>query len=216
VNLNFSSCKLQDQTLADIQNFTNLVTLRFEWCSNLKDPGLRYLTAMTRLSTLDLSFCYEISDEGLPCLAIPSLTWLSLRRCDQITDYGISHLLPKLTRLLHLDLCSCEKLTDTGVWCIEGSVGTRIETLLLDYCENITDRGVQTIASMNSLTVLDLSNCPKITSNAFLCLTELKNLKVLELFGSKCPKATATILRMEAEKRMKNNVNNVPLEIRGA
>lgn len=89
------------------------------------------LQDVKELRFLDLSENRNVTNDGLARLkALPQLTGLNLSSCT-ITNYGITHLreLP------------------------------RLETLILIYCNRLTDESLKTFESMRSLKYLDLQGC---------------------------------------------------------
>ena len=104
------------------------------------------------MTSLELFYCTEITDVGCSqhLSALSQLNVLSIGSCDRITDIGFSHL-PRLS-----------SLSEQSLW--NGKV---------------TDVGVAHFSEWTHLTSLSFGDCLKITSEALVCLKNLKNLQRL-------------------------------------
>ena len=137
----------------------------------------------------------SIRARGLPDKDIPSLIGLNNLRTiffdhgnavkdAKITDYGLNNLaiiqLPNLQRLM---LGYCYNITNNGLQYI-AKLKT-IKNLSLMACTGIDDNGLQYLVEMSSLEWLDLRGCPKITDRGIIVLAEMKNLKEILLGGCK-------------------------------
>jgi DNA repair protein RAD7 len=95
----------------------------------------------------------------------PNLTHLQLSEIGKLDDASLGQLHP-LVHLVHLDVSSAGNITDDGVVPLIKAVGAKLEVLILDKNENLTDRvlveGVKT--SCTRLSELSLGFLPKLQS----------------------------------------------------
>ena len=106
--------------------------------------------------------------------------WLS--RARRLTDDGLAQLakldLPHLDTLL---LGWCEHITDAGLEHV--SQMQMLQYLELAANTHISDTGLAQLASMKSLTGLNLSGCPGITDRGLLHLTTKRDWQYIDLSG---------------------------------
>ncbi len=113
-------------------------------------------------------------------LGIPKPVTDLFLKGNQITDDNLAKLeyLQHLT-LLSLDQCS---ITDKGIKEIGKLPG--LEHLTLFYCNNITDASLNNLATMRSLTTLNIStDSNQVSGCNVYCLSALPNLGTLQLVG---------------------------------
>ncbi|XP_055631275.1 F-box/LRR-repeat protein fbxl-1-like [Toxorhynchites rutilus septentrionalis] len=111
-----------------------------------------------------------------------------------IKDPGIIDVLRKQTNLVHLDLTSFLNLTDFALIAIAESMPL-LKSLKLNGCWLLTDFGISEIRKLRKLTVLDLSDCDRVTDEGFLKVISNKqgnNLK--ELYLSMLPSITEKVI----------------------
>ena len=189
----------------------NLLELNLSSCEGITDKGLTCLVKKCRnIQSLYLYRCIRITDDAIVQVAnhCRSLKKLSLRNCN-ITDYSILQLTKHCHEITDLDLSSCDKLTDESISQIsvglplleslsleeislltDNSISTllacsRIHTLKLAYCKNITQKSItQLVEGCQLMQTLDLSYCNQISLDyLFATLSKWKNLKNLSLKG---------------------------------
>lgn len=115
---------------------------------------------------------------------------MDLEECNQITDSTLSH--------LAMGCPSLEKLV--RIWLLESNKKFLIKRSLsqtLSHCELITDEGIRQLAASNcaaeSLSVLELDNCPLITDLTLEHLVSCHNLQRIELYD--CQMITRAAIR---------------------
>ena len=163
---------------------------------NITDDDLANLAAMPQLWKLDLSGCNKITDAGLRHLHnLPLLEHLDLTDCGKITVNGFQNLQAALPECLiesppvavklgifygdgDDSASPAEDITDDDLANLRG---TRIRTLELSGCDEITDAGLAVIAEMPQLRTLSVSNCEQITSAALRHLAGLTQLRALKM-----------------------------------
>lgn len=107
----------------------------------------------------------------------PNLTELNLLESRRLTQDGVALLSP-LTRLTSLHLDTCENLTDSGVKSLKE---LPLRSLALSNCSQITDTGIKNITEFKNLQHLLLSQNKKLTGNCLHTLSTLSNLHSLTL-----------------------------------
>lgn len=124
------------------------------------------------------------------------LTSLHLRQCDQLTNDGFIHLIKVQPNLTHLDLTFSVRITDPSVMQICETMKS-LKVLKLRRCRALTDVSVKMISDLTELKVLDISECDSITSAAIIDGIASKRNEVLEeLYLSAlniCDKAITTV-----------------------
>ncbi|XP_053685766.1 F-box/LRR-repeat protein fbxl-1-like [Sabethes cyaneus] len=111
-----------------------------------------------------------------------------------IKDPGIIDILQKHTHLVHLDLTSFLNLTDFALIAIAHSMPL-LKTLKLNGCWLLTDFGIAEIQKLRKLTVLDLSDCDRVTDDGFLkAIVEQKRINMRELYLSMLPGITESVI----------------------
>ena len=164
LNLNCTIITGEGFTGSSLQLY-NLETLSMKWCSKLTDRGLSELFRITgpQLKTLDLTSS-RMTGEGLRGLSLGLNKLETLILTDSyFTDRGLSELL-RLTGLMEL---------------------TKLETLDLDFCISITDRGLCNLLTICGLQLQSLNLNGTLISGAVLAdwiedhpLERLKKLEI--------------------------------------
>uniref|UniRef100_A0A6B2LLD2 F-box/LRR-repeat protein 15-like leucin rich repeat domain-containing protein n=1 Tax=Arcella intermedia TaxID=1963864 RepID=A0A6B2LLD2_9EUKA len=132
------------------------------------------------MQKVDLSLCHLITDSALSLfLDYPALHTLNLSGCIGLTDKIVEHL-ESLLNLKHLTLYRCQQLTDEGIsklfYC-----KFQLEYLSLSHLYNLTDCAFQNIAAQGQLVELNV-RYTKITDDGIKYFLGLKNLKILILY----------------------------------
>ncbi len=117
-----------------------------------------------KIASLSLSQCRDITDAALSHLAaLPELDSLDLSRT-QITDEGLQAI--SNLKLRMLDLSYCENITDKGLQTVkQGKLSQYLKQLKLSNCKKVGDEGVRALRYCPNLTLLDLSGLPKLTDD---------------------------------------------------
>ncbi|XP_053572511.1 dynein regulatory complex subunit 6 [Bombina bombina] len=183
--------KITDISLKHISALKNIVVLNVADCVRISDPGVRQVLegpSGAKIRELNLTNCVRVSDLSLLRIAqkCHSLTYLSLRFCENVTDSGIE-LLGNMLLLLSIDL-SGTSITDQGLSVL--GANSKIKELIVSECPGISDIGIQKFCQQSrDLEQLDISHCLQVTNNtvetlAFCC----KTITSLSIAG--CPKVT--------------------------
>ena len=152
---------------------------------------------LINLTHLNLSYC-NIYDDDLRSISssIEHLAYLDLSENNEISDTGISYLLPLAETLCNINLHGCGKLTDDAL----GHLSLMCNLNVLDISGSlITDNGLSLFASflsINKLTSLDISNNCYVTNIGIAKIAVLKNLKYLNLSNTKVTKKASMLVNL--------------------
>lgn len=154
----------QRATRAVASGCAALTTLRLGGCSKLDARCVTpLLDACTGLHTLALAQCTRVDDALAAYMAKHrSLTNLSLRGCDLITDHGAKALVRGRAPLQALVLADCgPRVTDAALMALsEGPVAASLRRLDLAGCSSITSTGVGWLADKcPAMQVLNVHRC---------------------------------------------------------
>ncbi|CAI5728408.1 unnamed protein product [Hyaloperonospora brassicae] len=184
---------------AVLQHFTELQELELRKCHILK-RGFEYISRLKKLAKLDLGET-SLTDAALVeiCNGVSSLKALNISNT-AVSDngtFGLARL--KKLRTLHLDtqeitnraladvcfLPQLERLDLFGANITDDGLLYLVqlhELRELTICGgNVSDHGVEVISKLASLTYLNLSQNPNITSKSLSCLRSLTSLQCLNL-----------------------------------
>lgn len=160
-----------DQTFRLLgQHCTDLTALKLDDSeTTATDQGLQYLSSRcTKLQTLWLQWKVPvITDEAASALSknCPMLTKLILINTF-IGDKGLFALAKSCPKLAHLCLAHSQ-ITDEGLIEFAQSLGNRLISIDLSYCQNIIGNGIAKLASScPNLTLINLIGCQNITLRA--------------------------------------------------
>ncbi|KAL2945110.1 DNA repair protein rhp7 [Bienertia sinuspersici] len=159
----------------------------------------------SNLTVLQLDLCgHCLSDislqKALVSKNLSALTTISLKGACRISDVGLAALVSSTPALRSLNLSHCSLLTDVGIDSIANSLGSNLQELYLDECDDLNAmRMLPMLQRMRSLDVLSLRGLLSV-SDKFIrefILTNGENMKELVLDG--CEKLTDSSLKFIAE-----------------
>lgn len=116
-----------------------------------------------------------------PLYGLRTLHSLNLVGCTRLTEKGFKYLTYICSNIKHLNLKGCTKINDT---CLEYlSNFSQLESLNLTGCTHITDKGLLSLSKIKSknLESLDLTFCHQITDQGIHCISQIPNIKYLDL-----------------------------------
>lgn len=148
------------KAIAKSPRMKDLQTLQMSNCLKLTDEAARAIadSEYIRLSNLHIDGCQGITNTGVKAIAacpqMKDLQTLVLSYC-AITDEALKALAEsKYIRLRYLDFSSC-KITDNGAKTIAESPNMGdLQTLILNYCNHLTNEGIKAI--INSVHLVNL------------------------------------------------------------
>ena len=129
-------------------------------------PALKGLARrFPMLTDLDLSYSDATDDDvRLVADSFPSLTRLSLERCDSISDASLEVLARALPNLLALKLLGCRDVSDVGVRLLVPRCCS-LRELHVGWCD-ISDSSLQVLAQLSRcLTLIDVSGCARVSDH---------------------------------------------------
>lgn len=142
---------LADKDIPALTHFKHLKILDFEggWAvedARLTDAGLKTLAGLElhELTNLSLGYNHNITDAGLSYLVpLDSIKWLGLANVPGISDAELTSI-AKMTNLEGLDIRGCTRITDAGL----GTIASMqyLTVVLLDGCTRVTPAGVAALA----------------------------------------------------------------------
>ena len=171
LSLDLKYCySLTPQSLRDINQCTNLLSLRFPNVLEASTPSLPCLPKLCTIHTLQsLELCHQLqlTDSFLLSLVhLPKLTSLIIPGCYLVTDIGISHL-NHCPLLSSLNISYLNLITDSSLLGLQ----LDLHSLTARMCPQITQLGLSSvIESSTSLVYLDVSSCENVTAG---CLPSL-------------------------------------------
>ena len=184
-SVELGSCHgVNDSVLATLGALPKMRKVDLSSCDNFTEVGLAALGAAKLLTTLLLPACWQIDDTMLItlCSAMPNLITLSLFEAGEgVSDAGLLHL-TSMTCLTGLDLgYSCWAHTSEGLQQVVSALPA-LKMLNIGGAEGVTDTILATVASkLTSLTILDVSECQRVTDQGVQHLSQLTNLQELHL-----------------------------------
>ncbi|CAL1290006.1 unnamed protein product [Larinioides sclopetarius] len=133
------------------------------------------------LRSLDLSWVEGLNDSVIRDLLSPPpdsrpgfiegktrlrhLTEVKLAGAD-ISDVSVRLLAHHLPLLSKIDLSHCHKVTDMGIAVLGAAKATRLHSLDVSSCSNITDTSLEALKRCTNLAHLDLRDCGQVTEAA--------------------------------------------------
>lgn len=165
--------------------FEEAKEINLEFAQGLEDGHLKYLEGK-EIQTLNLNACQTITDVGVQIVAknCPKLRSFSIYWNLRVTDNGIKALLKNCTEITTLNLSGCKGMTNKILETIcTFCVGIKI--LNLTRCLKLTDEGLaQLLENCPNIEVLYLYAISSFTDKSYTKLSNLRDLKVLDLCGA--------------------------------
>ncbi|KAK2432585.1 F-box/LRR-repeat protein [Trifolium repens] len=210
-SITLDGCIITSDGLKAIGNLgISLKELSLSKCSGVTDEALSFLVSKHRdLRKLDITCCRKITDVSIASIAnsCRSLTSLKMESCtlvsseayiligqkchyleeldltdNEIDDEGLESI-SRCSRLSSLKLGICLNITDRGVAYV-GMCCSKLKELDLYRCTGVTDLGISAIASgCPDLEMINTAYCTSITDRALFCLSKCANLQTLEIRG---------------------------------
>lgn len=150
--INLSECPwLTKETLSNLAEIcVDIEEITLTSNTHLKSVIWGVLLKFKNLKRLSLAHCHQIVDTDLAIIVkgCPYLTYLSLENCQKISDQGFASIGKNLNFLNDLDLSRCS-LTDNGLVeiCSRCSNLTHLD---ISHCENLTDKGLISLAKIST------------------------------------------------------------------
>lgn len=110
--------------------------------------------------------------------ACPNIEELDLAGCRSLTTQVLREIAVHLPKLTHLTLTGCPQVDDA---CIESFSRLNLQSLILNGCAEVTDRGLFSLQNCTQLQVLSFANSPSISATGMSYLSEIPSLQNLSL-----------------------------------
>jgi hypothetical protein len=189
-------------------------------------PGaLSYFAMGKCLRQVSLNGCEQVDDREISVLAVhcsTTLESLELRAC-QIGNRALIALATHCDSLVELDVSACFRVNDIGILALcnsrgrqgvaipagderqkrqRGGSGSILKVLKLANLATLSDPSILAMASLEHLLVLDVKDCPNITSAAlFQTIPRLRNLIDLDARGIRdSTPSLPTLLRRQVDQ----------------
>ncbi|CEI85618.1 hypothetical protein RMCBS344292_00077 [Rhizopus microsporus] len=177
----------------------NNVLKSLDWSSmhkKITDSNVNHLVQFTgsRVRSLNLSQCFYLTDDGFKALVenLPSVEAMDLSSCWLLTDKSLALLGTACPQLTRLNLSNCRKISDTGIFRLLDAKASNaypmLEELSVSYCKKLSDTTMRHLASYcsNTLQLLNLQRCTRITDIGFLAWTSTHFPQLQELNLNDC------------------------------
>lgn len=178
------------------KNFRTAAMTYFSNCFSKLKSGEELQNAFKKLSInieekvygvpfLNLKLAKQTTDEDLKvlCEHAPTLDFLDLSNCKDITDEGLKHIwqLPNLKTLI---IDKNENITSAGFYGIDSKDKCPLKTLIIKDCPGISDHILMFSAKMKNLRRLELFNLENLQDTWIGSIAQMEKLRVLNLSGS--------------------------------
>lgn len=181
---------LTDNAFKYIANSKMIQTLKFE--SNMKITDSSMVTFLRQ--NRELRHLYFVDIQRLTDISLKSLgqsrnlNVINVADCVRLSDTGVRYLVEGLSgsRIKEMNLTNCVRVSDVSLLRISQKCSS-LTYANFSYCEHVTDAGVELLATISSLTSLDLSGC-NITDTGIAALGSNSNFK--DIILSECHNIT--------------------------
>lgn len=161
--LSLSGCSLETISAICVCNCPLLKKLDLSWINGLDDDKVKELTS----TPIDSRPGLNETKTRLRFLAEINLSGTD------ITDASVRLLAHHLTQLTNIDLSNCHKVTDMGIAILGAAKSSKLISLNVSSCSNISDTSLDSLKRCHNLSLLDLRDCNQVSSVAcqkFVCL----------------------------------------------
>lgn len=190
-SLDLSGCvRVSDYSISVLgQLCRNLRRLNLKSVNRVTEEGVACVTHNCwALEFLCLSDIYHLRDSAFIFNSIDgrrsveanmlrSITVMNLEDCNKLTDMAVDHIMKRAHLIETLNMGGCCNLSDSACHSIARDVvtgsrrGTKLTSLNLAFCVNITDQGVALLAtSLTRLAHVNLSGCIQLTDDGVFIL----------------------------------------------
>lgn len=177
--------------------------------SEVDGQCINALANCSHLKELTIKYSDNLNDAALKMLAenCPHLELLNLDGCENYTDEGLFYLAKQtdgmMRTLKKLNLGRSPYITDKGIEAI-AKAAKNLEELDLSYSKLISDCSIHAITSLGKLESLSLTDCRKVTDEAFLHLVKNHFPAIRRLNVSGTSITNQTIEKLEQIKSLRN------------
>ncbi|XP_066505027.1 F-box and leucine-rich repeat protein 13 isoform X2 [Hoplias malabaricus] len=153
---------------------------------NLTDTAFKAIAEVSSLTTLKIegNRCLTDSSWKALCRSSPHLTVLHVADCCNMTDASVKYI-ASLRNISILHIADFVKLSDTGIHYIaDGPSASKLQELNLSNCPHISDQSIMRLTQRCSkLNYLSLCYCENLTDEGFKWLGSCSSLVTLDITG---------------------------------
>uniref|UniRef100_A0A8C4QDZ9 F-box/LRR-repeat protein 15-like leucin rich repeat domain-containing protein n=1 Tax=Eptatretus burgeri TaxID=7764 RepID=A0A8C4QDZ9_EPTBU len=200
--LDVSYTRISNASICSLaRHSSTLRWLSLAYCCSFTEKGLYYLEAChgcCRLSHLDLSGCVQISFNGYSSMAscCSELRTLILNDLPTLTDSCLSVLSENNHNLQKLSVVDCPTLTDIAFEAVAMCIN--LNMLKIEGNSNLTETTLRALSqNCGRLKHMRIKNCAQVNNTSLGFLSSLHNLTVLNL--SQCPRVGESGIKSLAE-----------------
>ncbi|XP_025107990.1 dynein regulatory complex subunit 6-like isoform X5 [Pomacea canaliculata] len=192
---------LTDESFKHLAQLKQLRVLKVDGNHRISDDSMRMVGKLCPdLQHIYLTDCQRLTDSTLKSFAnCRSLTVLNIADCVRISDAGVRHLTEGVctAKLRELNLTNCVRVGDLAMVNLHKRCHS-LTYLCVNYCEHISEAGIELLGLTHSLVSLDITGCncgdqglSALGNNSRLrdvCLSECTNITDLGLqkFAQQC------------------------------
>lgn len=147
-------------SLSNSNNIKGIQLLWISFCDHIEDNAIVFIAKLSNLIALTLRKAHKVSSRALSFLftySNDSLLQLNAESSSLPLNLNSSLNQPSLKWLEHLDLSEVSSVTDSVIGDICNCCGSRLRSLLLNWCWELTDKSVEQIVNIcHSLRQLSL------------------------------------------------------------
>ncbi|CAN0927483.1 F-box protein At3g58530 [Linum grandiflorum] len=174
-----------------LPRYRHLKQINLEFAQDVEDEHFKKVRNefhgnLQNLEELNLNVCQKVSDKGIEAITscCPELKIFSVYWNVRVTDVGIKHLVENCKRICDLNLSGCKNISDKSMQFIADNY-PELLSLNLTRCVKLTDDGLlQILIKCSLLQSLNLYALSSFTDGAFKSISNLANLRFLDLCGA--------------------------------
>uniref|UniRef100_A0A0B6Z5N4 F-box domain-containing protein n=1 Tax=Arion vulgaris TaxID=1028688 RepID=A0A0B6Z5N4_9EUPU len=153
---------LTDESIKKLAQNRSLQVLKLDGNQRVSDASIKLLGKMCPdLRHVYLADCPRLTDATLKSLSsCRSLVVLNAADCVRLSDTGVRHLMegPASATLRELNLTNCVRVGDMAMVSLHKRCHN-LTYLNVNYCEHISEAGIELLGQIHSLVSLDISGC---------------------------------------------------------
>ncbi|XP_012940737.1 dynein regulatory complex subunit 6 isoform X2 [Aplysia californica] len=161
--LSMLGCPLiTDEAFKKLAHNKNLQVLKMDGNYRVSDATMKLLGRQCLdLRHVYLADCQRLTDATLKAFsACKNLVVLNIADCVRISDAGVRHLTegPAASKLRELNLTNCVRVGDMAMVNLHKRCHS-LTYLNVNFCEHISEAGIELLGQIHSLVALDISGC---------------------------------------------------------
>ncbi|CAL1538996.1 unnamed protein product [Lymnaea stagnalis] len=153
---------LTDESIKRLALNKSLQVLKVDGNHRISDASMKLIGKnCPDLHHVYLADCQRLTDTTLKSLsACKNMTVLNMADCVRISDAGVRYLTegPAASKLRELNLTNCVRVGDMAMVNLHKRCHS-LTYLNVNFCEHISEAGIELLGQMHSLVALDISGC---------------------------------------------------------